>query len=256
MHFFSPANVMRLLEVVRGEKSSNEVIATVMKLAKRIGKAPVLSRVCQGFIANRLMRPRGRQAEQLVLEGPTPAEIDKAVYDYGFAMGPFQMNDLVGLDVIGRGDQDRTLRGDLVALGRLGQKRNGGFYDYDESRAATPSPVAAEIIAAFAAYKGVKSSGPQDADAILSRLLYPVVNEGARILEEGVALRASDIDVAAVLGYNWPVYTGGPMFWADTLGLDKVVAGLKALEATHGADFSPSALLTSLADRGRGFGDV
>jgi 3-hydroxyacyl-CoA dehydrogenase len=253
LHFFSPANVMRLLEVVRGEKTSKTVLATALKLAKKIGKVPVVSRVSHGFIANRLMVPRLRQAEALVLEGPTPAEIDKVISDYGFAMGPFQMIDLVGLDVIGRDDEQRSLRKELVAIGRLGQKSGGGFYDYDEKRRPTPSPIAAEVIAGFAREEGVDNTGPQPPDAILARLMYPVVNEGARILEEGIAARASDLNVAAILGYGWPVYTGGPMAWADEIGLDRIVAGLEALEARLGAAFAPVPLLRKLAGEGRGF---
>jgi 3-hydroxyacyl-CoA dehydrogenase len=253
LHFFSPANVMRLLEVVRGEKTDKSVIATAMKLAKTIGKTPVLSRVCPGFIANRLLSPRMRQAEALVLEGPSPTEIDRVVFEYGFAAGPFQMIDLVGLDVIGRDSNERTLNGDFVAKERLGQKKNGGFYDYDENRRASPSPVAAQLIADYAAYRGIKNTGPQSDDAILARLLYPVVNEGAKILEEGIAIRASDIDIAAMQGYNWPIYTGGPMFWADTVGLAKVVEGLKALQAEHGDAFKPAALLEKLAAEGKTF---
>ena len=247
LHFFSPANVMRLLEIVRGAKTSNPVLAAALKVAKAIAKVPVVSRVGPGFIANRVMSPRSRQAMELVLEGPTPQDIDKAIYDYGFAMGPFAMGDLVGLDVIGRGSNERTLQSDLVKLGRLGQKQNGGFYDYDEKRASSPSPVAAQVIADFAAYKGVASKGPQSAEAIVARLLYPVVNEGAKALEEGVAIRASDIDVACILGYNWPVYTGGPMFWADTVGLAKVVEGLKAM------GIEPAKLLAEKAASGGSF---
>jgi 3-hydroxyacyl-CoA dehydrogenase len=253
LHFFSPANVMRLLEVVRGAKTSREVIATSMKLAKQIGKVPVLSGVCYGFIANRIMSNRSKQAEAVILEGPTPAEVDKALYDYGFAIGPFQMIDLVGLDVLTRGLTERTIRGDFVAAGRFGQKNGAGFYDYDENRKATPSPVAAEVIATFAAFKGVEKGGPQSQEEILGRLLYPVVNEGAKVLEEGIALRASDIDMACILGYNWPIYTGGPMFWADTVGLPKIVAALKALQAKHGDVFKPAALLEKLAAEGGSF---
>ena len=253
LHFFSPANVMKLLEVVRGERTSQSVIATAMKLAKRIGKKPVLSRVCYGFIANRLMDPRLRQAEALVLEGPTPSDIDRVIRDYGFAMGPFQMIDLVGLDVIDRDERARSLRSDLVNLGRLGQKKNGGFYDYDERRNANPSAVAAKVIADFAAFKGVANTGQYSDDDILARLLYPVVNEGAKILQEGIALRASDIDLAAVLGYGWPVYTGGPMFWANTVGLPKIVAGLRRLEEKYGEAFRPASLLQQLALEGRSF---
>jgi 3-hydroxyacyl-CoA dehydrogenase len=244
LHFFSPANVMRLLEIVRGAKTSDAVLATALKIAKTIAKVPVVSRVGPGFIANRVMSPRSRQAMELVLEGPTPQDIDQAIYDYGFAMGPFAMGDLVGLDVIGRGLNERTLQGDLVKLGRLGQKSGGGFYDYDDKRQASPSPVAAEVIADFAATKGIVGKGPQSVEAIVARLLYPVVNEGAKVLEEGVAIRASDIDVACILGYGWPVYTGGPMFWADTVGLPKVVDGLRAM------GIEPAKLLTEKAANG------
>jgi 3-hydroxyacyl-CoA dehydrogenase len=256
LHFFSPANVMRLLEVVRGEKTDRSVIATGMKLAKTIGKVPVLSRVCHGFIANRLMNPRGREANALVLRGPTPQQIDTAIYNYGFAMGPFQMGDLVGLDVIGRDSTERTVRGDLVALGRLGQKQGGGFYDYDENRNATPSPVAAQVIADFARDHQIQQIGVLSEEEIVARLLYPVVNEGAKILEEGIALRGSDVDVAAMMGYNWPVYTGGPMFWADTVGLDKIVAKLRAFEAEGGEAFAPAPLLVKLAAEGKKLSQV
>lgn len=247
LHFFSPANVMRLLEVVRGAKTRPEVVATAMNLGKIIGKVPVLSGVCHGFIANRVMAERGFAADQLVLEGPTPQQIDKALYDYGFAMGPFAMIDLVGLDVIGRGSNERTLYSDLVALDRLGQKKNGGFYDYDEKRNATPSPVAAKVIADLAAHKGVTPTDDKSDEQIVAALLYPVVNEAAKVLEEGIALRASDIDVACILGYNWPVYTGGPMFWADTVGLSKIVDGLKAMGIT------PAKLLVEKAESGTSF---
>ena len=247
LHFFSPANVMRLLEIVRGAKTSDAVLATALKVARTIAKVPVVSRVGPGFIANRVMSPRSRQAMELVLEGPTPQDIDQAIYGYGFAMGPFAMGDLVGLDVIGRGSNERTLNGDLVKLGRLGQKQGGGFYDYDDKRVASPSPVAAQVIADFAAFKGVENKGPKSAEAIVARLLYPVVNEGAKVLEEGVAIRASDIDVACILGYNWPVYTGGPMFWADTVGLPKVVEGLRAM------GIEPAKLLVEKAASGGSF---
>ncbi len=250
MHFFAPANVMRLLEVVRGEKTSKTVLATALKIARQIGKLPVVARVCYGFIANRLMMPRVRQAEALVLEGPTPSEIDKVVTDYGFAMGPFQMIDLVGLDVVGRDDPRPDIRKALVAAGRLGQKSGGGFYDYDEKRRPTPSAVAAEVIADFARQQHVTDGGPQDAQTILATLMYPVVNEGAKILDEGIAARASDINVAAILGYGWPVYTGGPMAWADEIGLDKVVAGLEAMAGRHGPAFAPAPLLRKLAEEG------
>lgn len=253
LHFFSPANVMRLLEIVRGARTCPSVIATTMKLARTIAKVPVLSRVCPGFIANRLLAPRGAQAEALILRGTKLADVDRVLTDYGFAMGHFQMMDLVGLDVIGRGTNERTVMGDLVAADRLGQKKNGGYYDYGPDRRGTPSPVAEAIIAEVARAQGLSAGPPLDDAALLGRLLFPVVNEGARILEEDVAIRASDIDVAAVLGYNWPVFTGGPMFWANTIGLDTVVSGLRAMEAEQGVAFKPAPLLERLARDGARF---
>jgi len=226
MHFFSPANVMRLLEMVRGEKTSKDVLASILGLAKTLGKVPVVAGVCHGFIANRAMS--GRRADTLLLEGATPEQVDKAVYDFGFAMGPFRMSDLAGLDIVARNRSD-GIEADLVKLGRLGQKSNAGYYDYDEKRNATPSAVAAKVIADYAAAKGVTPGAPPSAEEIIFRMLCPVVNEGAKILEEGVAIRASDIDVALILGYGWPVYTGGPMFWADTVGLPKIIERLKGL---------------------------
>ena len=253
LHFFSPANVMRLLEVVRGARTSTEVIATGLKLAKMLRKVPVLSRVCHGFIANRIMAPRNQQAENLILEGVSPETVDKALYDYGFAMGPFQMRDLAGLDVTKPDPSRRTVRGELVKLGRLGQKRGAGFYDYDEQRRPSPSPVVADIIADVAKSAGVQNKGPLTDEEIVARLLYPVVNEGARILDEGIALRASDIDVACILGYNWPVFTGGPMFWADSIGLPKIVAKLSELEVAYGEAFRASRLLKEKAATGGSF---
>ena len=255
LHFFSPANVMRLLEVVRGAETSKAVVATAMRLAKRIGKVAVLSGVCDGFIANRLMAPRGAQAEAMMLEDTPIAEIDRVLVDYGFAMGHFQMMDLVGLDVIGRNATERTVMGDLVAVGRLGQKRGAGYYDYDDKRRSRFSDVTGKLIKEVAAARGIASNRTSGDEALLGRLLYPVVNEGAKILEEGIALRASDIDIAAVLGYNWPVYRGGPLFWADQVGLDRIVADMRALEVAHGETFRPAPLLVRLAEAGRRFGD-
>ncbi len=251
LHFFSPANVMRLLEVVRGEHCATEVVATAMALAKRIGKVPVLSGVCDGFIANRIMARRSEQADALILEGVSPADIDRAIYDFGFPMGPFQMWDLVGLDVVR--EDGKTVRGELVKLDRLGQKKNGGYYDYDAQRRPTPSPVATDIIAAIASEQGIARRAQPDAGEIVARLLFPVVNEGAKLLEEGIALRASDIDMAAILGYGWPVYTGGPMFWADTVGLPKILEELRAYQRQYGDAFKPAALIEQLVAQGRGF---
>jgi len=250
LHFFSPANVMALLEIVRGEKTGKDIINTAMQLAKKIGKTPVLSRVGHGFIANRVMTVRGRQANSLALQGVSPADIDRVIYEYGFAMGPFQMSDLVGLDVIGRDAKEKTVAGELVRRDRLGQKKNGGYYDYDENRNASLSPIALDIIREIAEENGVEQIEADD-EEILARLLYPVVNEGAKVLAEGVAMRASDIDIACIKGYNWPVYRGGPMFWADNVGLDKIVSKLTEFENTYGETFTPSPFLKKLADDGK-----
>jgi 3-hydroxyacyl-CoA dehydrogenase len=229
LHFFAPANIMRLLEVVRCRETSDSVAATAMTLGRKLGKIAVLSGVCHGFIANRMMTPRGEAADRLILEGPLPTDVDRVMTDYGFPMGPFAMLDLVGLDVIGW-DRDsstgRTVQEVLCESGRCGQKKGGGYYDYDERRRPVPSPAAEEAIRHVAAKTGVPQVSYTSAQ-MLERLLYPVVNEGAKILEEGIALRASDIDVALVAGYGWPVYTGGPMFWADAIGLDRIVESLQ-----------------------------
>jgi 3-hydroxyacyl-CoA dehydrogenase len=247
LHFFSPANVMRLLEIVRGQRTSDAVLATALALARTIGKVPVVSRVGPGFIANRVMSARRDQALQLLLEGTPAQEIDRALEDFGFAMGPFAMSDLVGLDVLGRGVSERTLQGDLVKLGRLGQKQGGGYYDYDEQRRPAPSPVAERAIAEFARFRGIAPQPPHPAETIVRRLLAPVVNEGAKLLAEGIAIRASDIDVACILGYNWPVYTGGPMFWADAVGLPQLVGVLREIGV------APAPLLAEKAAVGGGF---
>ena len=215
LHFFSPANIMRLLEVVRGARTSPDVIATGLTIAKKIGKLAVLSRVGPGFIANRAMDARRREAERLLLEGVTPERIDRILTDYGFPMGQFAMMDLVGLDVMDRDSEERTLMGDLVAIGRLGQKQGGGYFDYDESRRPLPAAIVADVIAAFAEWKGIEQHSSSDGD-ILARLLDPVILEGHRLIEEGIAVRASDIDVALVAGYGWPAYTGGPMHWSGS----------------------------------------
>lgn len=254
LHFFSPANVMRLLEVVQGAATAPAVIATAMKLAKRIRKVAVLSGACDGFIANRLMAPRGFQAEAMMLEGVPIEAMDKVLTDYGFAMGHFQMMDLVGLDVVGRDAAERTVMGDLVAAGRLGLKSGAGYYDYDAQRRPAPAEVTRRLIADVAADRGVATRTTWNEEEILARLLYPVVNEGARILEEGIAIRSSDIDVAAVLGYNWPAYQGGPMFWADQVGLPAIVAALSRMEQEHGPAFRPAPLLVELAGSGGSFG--
>lgn len=250
LHFFSPANVMRLLEIVRGKQTSDSVLATSLALAARIDKVPVVSGVCYGFIANRIMTPRREQAEAIILEGTLPHQVDKALYEFGFPMGPFAMMDLVGLDVIDRGEPFRTVKKDLLNNGRRGQKTKAGYYDYDDSRRASPSPLVANIIAEVAEERGIPQAAPLGQEELIARLLYPVVNEGARILEEGIAQRASDIDVACILGYGWPVYTGGPMYWADTIGLPKIVDELRKFAERHGPSFEPAKLLVELAKSG------
>ncbi len=255
LHFFSPANVMPLLEIVRGAKTGKDVLATALAVAKAIGKTPVVAGVCHGFIANRAMEPYMMEAEELALEGAPIEQVDRVIRDYGFAMGPFQMLDLVGLDVLGRDSDRKTVMSELVRLDRLGQKKNGGYYDYDAQRKATVAPAALQVIADMAAERGVAQRSFSD-EEILGRLLYPVVNEGAKILDEKIAIRPSDIDIALIKGYNWPVYRGGPMFWADTVGLPKIVAALRQFEAAYGARYAPSALLVKLADDGKTFGSL
>ncbi|MHA3841996.1 3-hydroxyacyl-CoA dehydrogenase NAD-binding domain-containing protein [Sphingomonas aestuarii] len=248
MHFFSPANVMKLLEVVRGAKTAPDVLATVMKLAKKIRKVAVVAGVCHGFIGNRMLMPRQVEAMKLLMEGATPEQIDRVHVEFGMPMGPFQMSDLAGVDIGWHRDPTRieSIRDALAAEKRWGQKTQAGFYDYDEKRNPSPSPRVAEIIEDFRK----KTNTPQHEvtdEEIVERTLYPMVNEGALILEEGMAQRASDIDVVWIYGYGWPVYRGGPMFWADTEGLKKIVAGLEK----H--DFAVSKLLKDKAEKGERF---
>lgn len=249
LHFFSPANVMKLLEVVRGAKTADWVLVTAMDLAKKIGKVAVISGVCHGFIGNRILARRQEQAEALVLEGATPAEVDQVLLDFGFPMGPFQMNDLAGNDLGWEAEKSSssTLREILCENGRMGQKTRAGYYDYDENRKRTSSDEVVKMIRDFAAARNIPQH-KMDTDEIRERLLYPMINEGALILEEGMAQRASDIDIVWLNGYGWPVYTGGPMFWADTIGLDAVVAGLRK-HADKMSGFTLSRLLADKASK-------
>ncbi len=228
MHFFSPANVMKLLEVVRGEKTAPDALITAMGLAKKIGKVAVVAGVCHGFIGNRMLMPRQVEAMKLLMEGATPQQIDKVHVDFGMPMGPFQMSDLAGVDIGWHRDPNRieSIRDALCAVGRWGQKTGKGFYDYDEKRNPTPSPETQTIIDDFAAKSNLPKREISD-EEIIERTLYPMVNEGYLILEEGKAQRASDIDVVWIYGYGWPVYRGGPMFWGDLEGAKKIVAGLE-----------------------------
>ncbi len=254
MHFFSPANVMKLLEVVRGAQTAPDVLLTVMQLSKRIRKVAVVAGVCHGFIGNRMLMPRQIEATKLLLEGATPEQIDKVHVDFGMPMGPFQMADLAGVDIGWHRDPERieNIRDALCAIDRWGQKKGAGFYDYDEKRRPSPSPVVQQIIEDFAARQGIERRTITD-DEIVERTLYTMVNEGAKILEEGIAQRASDVDVVWVYGYGWPVYRGGPMFWADTVGLPTIVEGLKRQEARMKPEFSFSKLLLDKAEKGESF---
>jgi 3-hydroxyacyl-CoA dehydrogenase len=257
LHFFSPANVMKLLEVVRADHTSKEVINTSMKLAKKIGKIAALVGVCPGFVGNRILGARQREAQKLVFEGAMPWDIDRVLYDFGFPMGPFAMSDLAGLDIgwVKEKSHGETIRDVLCEMDRRGQKTGAGYYDYDENRVAHPSPVTEKVIKDFVAKSGVNARDISD-EEILERCLYPMVNEGAKILEEGKAIRPSDIDIVWQNGYGWPAYRGGPMFYGDLVGLDKVLAKMKEFQATMGDQFKPSPLLEKLVAEGKRFQDL
>jgi 3-hydroxyacyl-CoA dehydrogenase len=256
LHFFSPANVMKLIEVVRGQATGPDVIATSMALAKTIGKVPVLVGVCPGFVGNRMLFRRNQQARKLLLQGALPWDIDRVLYDFGFPMGPFAMSDLAGLDIGWNATKScgETIRDRLCEMGRRGQKNGAGYYNYDkETRARTPEPKVAEMIQQFARDKGFSPRSIDDAE-ILERCLCAMINEGAKILEEGIAMRPYDIDVIWVNGYGWPVYRGGPMYEAEQRGLGSVVAALERFQAQDGDDYwKPAALLTRLAAEGKSF---
>jgi 3-hydroxyacyl-CoA dehydrogenase len=257
LHFFSPANVMRLVEVVRARETSKPVIATSMQLAKKLGKIAALVGVCPGFVGNRILYARSRQANEMLMEGAMPWDIDRAIYDFGLPMGPFAMSDLAGLDIGWSAEKSKssTIREVLCEQNRRGQKTGAGFYDYDEQRNARPSPVTEQIVKDFAARSGRPQRQITEQE-ILERCLYAQINEGAKILEEKMALRPSDIDIVWINGYGWPVYRGGPMFYADTVGLAQVVARLEHYGARLGADFTISPLLRQLAAEGKRFQDM
>ena len=257
MHFFSPANVMRLLEIVRGAKSSWVTIATAMDVGKRIGKLNVVCGNCDGFVGNRMTGKRGPQIEKLLLEGCLPADIDKVMEAYGMAMGPLATGDLAGLDI---GAAVRKARGTvapvadaIVAQGRFGQKTGAGYYKYDEKRTRLPDPVVEQIIVDLAEKMQVRRRKISE-EEIMDRVLLPMVNEGARILEEGIAYRPIDIDVIFCNGFGWPAFRGGPMFWADRQGLAVVAEKLaKYAEETNDANLKPCQLILDLAAKGGTF---
>jgi 3-hydroxyacyl-CoA dehydrogenase len=259
-HFFSPANVMKLLENVRGSRTAPEVIATVMALGKTLGKVPVLAGNCDGFIGNRMLAFYGLEAEFLLEEGATPEQIDRVIEGFGFAMGPLAVRDLAGNDVGFLIRQGRTLPADerwspilerLVADGRLGQKAGKGFYRY-EGRTRIPDPQVVAIIEGVSRDLNIQRRDIAD-EEILRRLLHPLVNEGARIVEEGIALRAGDVDTVYINGYGFPAWRGGPMYWAEQCGLEHVVRTMQTLARTHGARWQPAPLLTRLAAAGQGW---
>jgi 3-hydroxyacyl-CoA dehydrogenase len=250
MHFFSPANVMKLLEVVRGEKSSDTTVATAMAISKKINKVAALVGVCHGFVGNRMLFMRGAEAERMILEGATPAQIDRVLYEFGFPMGPFAMMDLAGLDIGWKEEtsSSSTVREVLCENGRRGQKNGRGYYTYDpDTRASTPDPEVEQLIKEFAVAQGVAQREISDQE-VLERCLYPMINEGAKILEEKIAIRGSDIDVVWVNGYGWPLYRGGPMHWADSVGLSEIADKIRGYSASLGGKhWEPSALLARLA---------
>ncbi|SMF04230.1 short chain enoyl-CoA hydratase /3-hydroxyacyl-CoA dehydrogenase [Tistlia consotensis] len=257
-HFFSPANVMKLLEIVRGRRTAPDVLATLLGLAKRIGKVPVVVGVCHGFVGNRMLAARSAENEALLLEGALPQEVDRAFTDFGFPMGPFAMGDLAGLDVGWRNRKSlgRTavIADALCEAGRFGQKTGEGFYRYEAgSRRPEPDPWVEALIAGKARERGIERR-PIAAEEIVERTLYPMINEGARILEEGIAARPSDIDVAWVDGYGFPVGKGGPMFWADHVGLATIVERLDDWHGKTGRElFAAAPLLRRLAADGGSF---
>jgi 3-hydroxyacyl-CoA dehydrogenase len=257
-HFFSPANIMRLLEVVRGARTSDSVIATAMDLGKKIGKVAVLVRVCDGFVGNRILFARNDQADDLLKAGALPQQIDKVIYEFGLPMGPYAMLDMAnGIELEWRLRQttgEKEFIGDSLAeLGRFGQKTNKGYYRYEPgNRTPIPDPEAEAVFFEASRREGIQRRDVSDQE-IVDRLTYMMINEGARILEEGIAIRPSDIDVIWVTGYGWPTYRGGPMFYADSIGVKQVRDKLRELEAQYGAAFKPAVLLERMADQGQSF---
>jgi len=264
-HFFSPANVMRLLEIVRGKATSKEVIATCMQLSKKIGKIGVLVGNCRGFVGNRMFHPYVRESVFLLEEGASVEAVDSAMYDFGMAMGPLAVGDLAGLDVGWRIRKEyrhlekpgirQAFAGDnLCEMGRYGQKTGAGWYKYDENRRPIPDPEVALLVRKWAAEAGIPHREISK-EEIVDRCVYALVNEGARILEEGYALRAVDIDIIYLNGYGFPAYRGGPMWYADTIGLKKVYDRIEEFHKQHGELWEPAPLLKRLAEECKKFAD-
>jgi len=264
-HYFSPANVMRLLEIVRGKQTSNEVIATSMSLAKRLKKVGVLVGNCYGFVGNRMLHQYGREAQFLVEEGAKPQDVDGALYKFGMAMGPLAVGDLAGLDVGWRIRKEnkhlekpgvrRPLVADLLCeMGRYGQKTGAGWYKYDENRKPSPDPEVEKLIEDVAAEAQITRRTITE-EEIIERTQYALINEGAKILEEGIALRAVDIDIIYINGYGYPAWRGGPMWYGDTVGLKKVYDRVCQFQAEHGELWTPAPLLKKLAEEGKTFAE-
>ena len=264
-HFFSPANVMRLLEIVRGKATSKEVIATCMQLSKKLGKVGVLVGNCRGFVGNRMFHPYVRESVFLLEEGATVEAVDSAMYEFGMAMGPLAVGDLAGLDVGWRIRKEyrhlekpgvrQAFAGDrLCEMGRYGQKTGAGWYKYDENRRAIPDPEVTAFVKKWAAEAGIRQR-QISREEIVDRCLYALVNEGARILEEGYALRAGDIDIIYINGYGFPAYRGGPMWYADSVGLKKVYERILEFHRQHGELWEPAPLLKQLAEQGKTFAE-
>ncbi|WP_316205554.1 3-hydroxyacyl-CoA dehydrogenase NAD-binding domain-containing protein [Bradyrhizobium sp. SZCCHNS3004] len=261
MHFFSPANVMKLCEIVRAEKTASDALVTAVSIARKIAKVPVVVGVCDGFVGNRMLAQRGKQAEKLLFEGALPQQVDAVVTKFGMPMGPFAMGDLAGLDIGWRSRKDRGIKSEiadaLCEAGRFGQKTGKGYYKYEAgSRAPLPDPEVEKLIDETLARLGRKKRAVSD-EEILERMMYPMINEGAKILAEGIAARPSDIDVVWLYGYGWPIYRGGPMYWADTVGLKHIADRLAVYaKETNDPSLEPAPLLKKLADEGRSFASL
>ncbi|MDB5654965.1 MAG: 3-hydroxyacyl-CoA dehydrogenase, partial [Tardiphaga sp.] len=261
MHFFSPANVMKLCEIVRADKTAPDALVTAVAVARKIAKVPAVVGVADGFVGNRMLAARSKQSERLLFEGALPQQVDAVVTKFGMPMGPFAMGDLAGLDIGWRSRQDRGIKSPiadgLYEAGRNGQKTGKGYYKYEAgSRAPIPDPEVEKLIDDTCKSLGLTRRIVSD-EEILERMMYPMINEGARILEEKVASRPSDIDVIWLYGYGWPIYRGGPMFYADSVGLKHVAERLSFYaKQTNDPSLEPAALLKRLADEGKTFASL
>ncbi|WOH57701.1 3-hydroxyacyl-CoA dehydrogenase NAD-binding domain-containing protein [Bradyrhizobium sp. BWC-3-1] len=261
MHFFSPANVMKLCEIVRADKTAPDALVTAVSIARKIAKVPAVVGVCDGFVGNRMLAQRGKQSEKLLFEGALPQQVDAVVTKFGMPMGPFAMGDLAGLDIGWRSRKDRGIKSEiadaLCEAGRFGQKTGKGYYKYEAgSRSAMPDPEVEKLIDETLLRLGRKKRIVSD-DEILERMMYPMINEGAKILEEGIAARPSDIDVVWLYGYGWPIYRGGPMYWADSVGLKHIADRLSFYaKETNDPSLEPAPLLKKLAAEGKTFASL